>query len=101
MSQDPNLPFGCTNADIDRAVGGETGEEECETCGGTGSLGSECCGAKVTEAGLCEKCKKTADEEKCQDCKCEGIVEFSVEERRREAKEAALEDREDERRLGL
>lgn len=98
MSRSPfgwDLPPGCTDADIDRAMGGDNGEEDCETCDGTGKLGSECCGAKV-EQGICVKCKEHADEERCPDCKGEGIIEFSIEARRKQARDEAAEDRYDE-----
>lgn len=33
MPGDPNLPPGCTNADIDRAMGGDEVFDVCEWCG--------------------------------------------------------------------
>lgn len=42
-SHDPNLPPGCTNADIDRAMGNDDANE-CEWCGGlcTGTMCKRC-----------------------------------------------------------
>lgn len=99
MSQDPNLPPGCTNADIDARFGDAPPGEECENCGGTGKLGSEFCGADVTDTGLCSKCKEHAENEKCPECE-DGIIEDtrSAFEIRADAEEAAAEDRAGERR---
>lgn len=80
-SQDPNLPCGCTNADLDRHMGGDDGEEDCETCNGTGI---------ITEAGE-EDCR-------CNDCEGKGVIRFSISDRRQAAREEAAIDRyEDDR----
>lgn len=56
---DPNLPPGCTDADIERAMGGDVPDKECPDCEGTGE-----------------------DEEgnRCPNCKGEGFVDMTPEE---------------------
>ena len=96
---DPNLPGGCTDRDIDEAMGGNVGYEDCPDCDGTGRTGSECCGVELTKAGLCSRCGDGATDESCTKCGGSGQVEFDIEERKREARELArMERAEDERR---
>lgn len=89
---DPNLPGGCTDADVDRAMGGDIGEEDCDNCDGTGLMGvSECCEGSLSN-GKCETCGEEANELQCPQCDGKGYVTFSISERREAAREEALID---------
>ena len=79
-------------------MGGDVGEENCETCEATGTLGSACCEAPIRQDATCAKCGEETEPGKCPDCGGTGYVEFSISERKREAKEAAAEARWEERR---
>lgn len=94
---DPNLPGGCTDADIDRHMGGDDGEEDCENCNEGLLDHSECCGAALKD-GKCEKCGEEANREQCPECDGKGYITFSISERRAEAREQAAIDRWEERR---
>ena len=87
VSQDPNLPDGCTNAALDRHMGADAGTEDCEACDGTGLGGSGCCGATVGDDGRCAKCHDNAENESCEECSGKGFIEFVISERREDAKE--------------
>lgn len=63
--------------------------------------GSTCCGAKLSEEGICYKCKDHADPEEGHTCsQCEEFfehpeIDYEYDER---MKESIAEDREDEKR---
>ena len=94
-----NLPNGCTNADIDRAMGGNIGEEECPDCNGEGHTGSDCCGWPfiVGDNGICPHCLEHSENAKCDTCDGKGEVTFDIDARRRELKAEADEKRWEER----
>ena len=72
-----NLPPGCSQRDIDRAMGADEPEPiDCETCESTGYENiSECCGQPfIAETDFCSQCKEHAGKCKCEVCKGEGWV---------------------------
>lgn len=79
---DPNLPGGCTNAEIDFHMGADIGEEDCNNCGGTG---------EITEDG---------EKDQCPECDGNGYTTFSISARRQAAREEAAIDRWEDRRQG-
>ena len=88
MPQDPNLPAGCTNADIDRAFGGRDSDndlKECPEC--NGNLPNCPCCDGTGEVEMTDEEQAEADQQKREAA-------------REEAADAAA-DREQERRLGL
>jgi hypothetical protein len=50
-----------------------SGKIKCETCDGTGKMGSQCCGDDINQQGRCESCKQIAIPEYCDDCDGTGI----------------------------
>lgn len=87
--QNPYLPDGCTDKDVDRHMGSDIDTETCDECDGLGHTGSECCGKEIDDKGHCKKCNEYAEFAKCEKCGGEGWIEFSIEDRQREAKEEA------------
>lgn len=80
------LPAGVSDLDLARHCGGDEGEETCETCGGTG------------EIIVCISPEDGPEREKCPDCSGNGYTEYSISERRAEARENAAEERAEARR---
>ncbi len=80
-SQDPNLPCGCTNAEIDRHNGSDEDEEDCD----------ECEGGRIVVDG---------EEQGCPKCEGTGYITYSISERREDAREEAAIDRWEDRRHG-
>jgi len=53
-----------------------SGKIKCETCDGTGNLGSECCGDEINKRGMCTSCNKFALPEYCDDCDGTGVEDL-------------------------
>ena len=81
-----NLPDNVTDADIDRHMGGDSGEEQCETCEGEGTII-----VAITPEDAPER-------EPCPDCNGKGVLTYCVSERKAERKAEADERRADEMR---
>jgi len=83
-----DLPAGVTHAMIDSHMGGDQGEETCETCLGLGYIADE---------------EEPACKIRCPDCCGAGVIQFSITERnaarRAEAAEAKADQARDERNL--
>lgn len=72
-----DLPPGCTDKDIDDAMGGRM--DECPDCEGAGTIPeSNCCGATIIEnTDICSKCKEHCEPQKCETCKGDGELDVS------------------------
>jgi len=85
-----DLPPGCSHADIDRAMGGDCEERECETCNGEGYVSMP-----FSELTLWEKflflCKIAETQEPCPDCHGDGFILLDEAALLQEAEERALD----------
>ena len=66
---------------------------KCPDCNGTGSTGTNCCGASmIGETDLCSHCKEHAEMEECETCRGSGQVEHPSDADRLYAKEEHKRD---------
>ncbi len=89
MSQDPNLPAGCTQREIDRHMGVDS--VDCDECDGSGTIDqSNCCGANIRSDGICDDCLEHCSKDNCE--RCDGTGSISGDKLRDEAAERRAED---------